>query len=221
MDRQDADPVPDGVLSTRPASAVRPEELAAVFGDRGPASRCWCQRYKLAPREFFAGFPAEERAARLREQTGCGRPDAPATSGLVAFLDDEPVGWCAVEPRPAYPGMLRNQRVPWLGRAEDRTDPGVWAITCVLVRVGYRRRGVGRALARAAVDHARDRGADAVEAYPLTVTAVLAEELHVGTVAMLTAAGLAEVGRPTPRRAVLRLDLRPGVSGPRAGGTAR
>ena len=199
----------DGVLSTRPASAVRPDQLAAVFGERGPASRCWCQRYKLAPGEFFAGFPAEERAARLREQAACGRPDAAASSGLVAVLDDEPVGWCAVEPRPAYPGMVRNQRVPWLDRTEDRSDPGVWAITCVLTRPGYRRRGVGRALVRAAVDLAREQGALAVEGYPLTVTTVLTEELHVGTVAMFSAAGLTEVGRPTPRRAVMRLDFQP------------
>ena len=203
------EPVPDGVLSTRPAHAVRPDELAAVFGDRGPAARCSCQRYKLAPGEFFAGFPAEERAARLRAQTACGQPEAATTSGLVAFLGDEPVGWCAVEPRPAYPGLVRNQRVPWLGRTEDRTDPGTWAVTCVLARAGYRRRGVGRALVRAAVDYAREQGATAVEGYPVTVTNVLDEELHVGTVAMFTAAGLIEVGRPTPRRAVLRLDLRP------------
>ena len=209
MTRRGPEAVPDGALSTRPASAVQPDELVAVFEDRGPASRCWCQRYKLAPGEFFAGFPAEERAARLREQTACGRPDAPSTSGLVAFLDDEPVGWCAVEPRPAYPGMVRNQRVPWLGRTEDRSDPGVWAVTCVLVRAGYRRRGIGRALVRAAVDAARDGGATAVEGYPVAVPNVLDEELHVGTVAMFTAAGLAEVGRPTPRRAVLRLELGP------------
>ena len=128
------------VLTVRPANEVTWDELAAVFGRRGPASRCFCHRYKLAPRESFAGFPAQERAHRLREQTDCGRPDADRTSGLVAFdAGGEPVGWCAVEPRPAYPGLVRNQRVPWLDRSEDRTDAGVWAVTCVLTRAGHRR----------------------------------------------------------------------------------
>jgi len=194
-------------LTVRPASEVARDDLAAVFGTRGTASRCFCQRYKLAPGEFFAGFPAEERAHRLREQTDCGRPDADRTSGLVAFDGGEPVGWCAVEPRSAYPGLVRNQRVPWLDRSEDRADAGVWAVTCVLTRAGHRKRGVGRALVRAAVEFARDRGARAVEGYPVTVAGVLDEERHVGTVAMFTAAGLVEVGRPTPRRAVLRLDF--------------
>ena len=93
------------MTATKPAISVRPaneaswEDLQTVFGTRGPASRCQCQRYKLRPREFFAGFPAEERAGRLREQTDCGHPASDTTSGLVAYLDGEPAGWCAVEPR--------------------------------------------------------------------------------------------------------------------------
>lgn len=39
-------------------------------------------------------------------------------------------------------------------------------ITCFLTRTGFRRRGVSRALARAAVDFARERGARAIEGYP-------------------------------------------------------
>ena len=39
----------------------------------------------------------------------------------------------------------------------------------------------------------------------MTTTAAIAEELHVGTVATFAAAGLTEVGRPTTRRAVMRI----------------
>src|SRR5690606_29214018 len=119
----------------------------------------------------------------------CGHPESGTTSGLVAYLDGEPVGWCAVEPRPAYTGLVRNNRVPWEGRAEDKTDGGVWAVTCFLTRAGFRKRGVGRALARAAVDFARERGARAIEGYPITTKNVISEELHVGTVAMFAGAG--------------------------------
>jgi GNAT superfamily N-acetyltransferase len=76
---------------------------------------------------------------------------------LVAYLDDDPVGWCAVEPRTAYEGLIRNNRVPWTDRTEDKTDPSVWAVTCLFTRVGFRRRGISRALAAAAVDFARSR----------------------------------------------------------------
>jgi GNAT superfamily N-acetyltransferase len=97
--------------------------------------------------------------------------------------------------------------VPWVGREEDKADASVWAVTCLFVRAGFRRRGVSRALARAAVAHARARGARAVEGYPITTTDVISEELLVGTVGVFAAAGLSEVSRPTPRRVVMRLEL--------------
>lgn len=190
-----------------PVNEVSWGDLEAVFGVRGAASRCQCQRYRLHRRESFGSFPVEERAARLRDQTDCGHPTSGQTSGLLAYLDDEPVGWCAVAPRAAYEGLVRNQRVPWEGRSEDKGDASVWAITCVLARVGFRRRGVGRALAVAAVEHARAQGARAVEAYPITTKDVISEELHVGTVGMFADAGLVEVSRPTLRRMVMRLDF--------------
>ncbi len=194
-------------FSVAPANEASCADLQTVFGTRGPGSRCQCQRYKLRPRESFASFPAEERAFRLRQQTDCGRHQSDTTSGLVACLDGEPAGWCAVEPRPAFTGLLRNNRVPWSGRAEDKTDDSVWAVTCVFTRAGFRRRGVSRALAEAAVDFARERGARAIEAYPMITTDVILEELHVGTRSIFAAAGFFQVSRPTPRRVVMRIDF--------------
>lgn len=194
-------------LSIVPANEVSWEDLQTVFGSRGQASRCQCQRYKLRPRESFASFPVEERAHRLRQQTDCGHPRSGTTSGLVAYLMGEPVGWCAVEPRTAYEGLVRNHRVPWEGRAEDRTDDSVWVVTCFLTRAGFRKRGISRALARAAVDFARERGARAIEGYPMTTKDVILEELHVGTEGVFADAGFTEVSRPTSRRVVMRSDF--------------
>jgi GNAT superfamily N-acetyltransferase len=194
-------------VAVRPANEASCEDLQTVFGTRGPGWRCQCQRYKLAPRESFASFPVEERAFRLRQQTDCGHVGSTTTSGLVAYLDGEPVGWCAVEPRSGYPGLVRNYRVPWLERSEDKADDTVWALTCVFARAGFRRRGVSRALVEAAVGFARQRGARAIEGYPMTTTDVIDEELHVGTVSTFAAAGFTEVVRPTLRRAVMRIDF--------------
>jgi GNAT superfamily N-acetyltransferase len=194
-------------LTIVPANKASWEDLQTVFGTRGQAARCQCQRYKLRPRESFRSFPVEERAFRLRRQTDCGHPESETTSGLVAYLDGEPVGWCAVEPRSEYEGLLRNNRVPWDGRSEDKTDDSVWAVTCLLARVGFRKRGISRALARAAVDFALERGARAIEGYPMTTKNVIAEELHVGTEGVFADAGFTEVSRPTLRRIVMRIDF--------------
>jgi GNAT superfamily N-acetyltransferase len=197
-------------LSIVPANRAACEDLQTVFGARGSAAICQCQRFKLAPREAFKSHPAEERALRLRAQTNCGQPRATTTSGLVAYLDGEPVGWCAVEPRPAYQGLLRVFRVPWEGRSEDKTDESVWAVTCVFARAGFRRGGIGYALARASVDFARERGARALEAYPMLTQPGLEitwGEFHMGTRSIFAAAGFMEVSRPTLRRVVMRIDF--------------
>jgi GNAT superfamily N-acetyltransferase len=194
-------------ISIVPANEASWDDLQTVFGTRGQGARCHCQRYKLRARESFRSFPVEERAFRLREQTDCGHPESDTTSGLVAYLDGEPVGWCAVEPRTAYEGLVRNSRVPWEGRAEDKADDSVWAVTCLFTRAGFRKRGVSRALARAAVDFARERGARAIEGYPMTTKNVIAEELHVGTEGVFADAGFTEVSRPALRRIVMRVDF--------------
>ena len=137
-----------------PANEASWEDLQAVLGTRGDTFRCQCQRYKMRPGEAWASFPVEERADRLRAQTRCGQPKSDTTSGLVAYLDGEPVGWCAVEPRAAYPRLRSKCRVPWEGRSEDKSDASVWAVTCFVTRAGFRRRGVSRALARAAAGFA-------------------------------------------------------------------
>lgn len=192
-----------------PANEATWEDLQAVFGTRGDAARCQCQWFKILERDWRS-VPVEERAHRLREQTECGHPESATTSGLVAYLDGEPVGWCAVEPRTAYPGLLRVYRVPWEGRDEDKADDSVWSVTCFVTRAGYRRRGVSFALARAAVDFARQRGARALEGYPMITHPgqdITWGELHVGSRSVFEAAGFTEVTHPTPRRVVMRIDF--------------
>jgi GNAT superfamily N-acetyltransferase len=193
-----------------PANEASWEDLQAVLGTRGDPSKCQCQRYKLRPREAFSKFPVEERAHRLRTQTECGHPNSKTTSGLVAYLDGEPVGWCAVEPRTAYHGLMRNFRVPWEGRDEDKADDTTWSVTCFVTRAGYRRRGISYELARAAVDFARERGARALEGYPMIThpgQEITWGELHVGSRSIFAAAGFVEVSHPTPRRVVMRIDF--------------
>lgn len=200
-----ADATRTGELTILPANEATWNHIQAVFGGRGDPARCWCQRYKMQPRESWASVGRDELAVRLRQQTGCGHPEADATSGLVAYLGGEPVGWCAVEPRNGYARLLRNSRVPWEGRDEDKADASVWAVTCFVTRTGFRKRGVASALVRAAVEFAKQHGARALEGYPTGKDAILGD--HVGTAHMFEAAGFTEVSRPTLRRLVMRIDF--------------
>ena len=196
-------------ITVVPANQASWEDLRTVFG-RSDASRCNCQRWKVGRYEWTP-MPIEERAELLRAETGCGDPAAPTTSGLVAYLDGEPVGWCAVEPRTAYELLLTNRSpVPWKGRDEDRADGSVWAVTCFFTRVGFRHRGVSAALAAAAVDFARERGARAIEGYPMITQSgkeITWGEMFVGSRNAFADAGYQEVSHPTLRRVVMRIDF--------------
>jgi GNAT superfamily N-acetyltransferase len=198
---------PEVQITVMPANMASWEDLQTIFGSRGAAAGCQCQRYKLAPRESFRSTPVEERADRLRRQADSGHPESGTTSGLVAYIDGEPAGWCAVEPRSAYTGLARVFKVPWEGRDEDKADSSVWAVTCFVTRKGFRKRGISRALARVAADFARESGAHAIEGYPIVTTDVIIEELHVGTTSVFADAGFTEVSHPTPRRVVMRIDF--------------
>lgn len=184
------------------------EDLVAIFGTADYACRCRCQRLKI-PGWIWRDSSQDQRNAMFQEQTACGDQDANSTSGLVAYLDDEPVGWVAVEPRVAYP-KLRGSRIPWSGRNEDKDDAGVWAVTCLVVRKGYRGRGLTYPLARATVDYARERGALALEAYPMITQPgkeITWGELNVGARQVFEEAGFTEITHPTPRRVVMRIDF--------------
>jgi GNAT superfamily N-acetyltransferase len=190
-------------------------DLRAIFGTSDYCGRCYCQRFKTRG-WFWDAATDEQRREQLRVQANCSDPSGAAvTTGLVAYLNAcgaarEPVGWVAVEPRVAYPRLLGLPTV-WKGRAgEDKDDDSVWAVTCFVVRRGYRKRGVTYALAAAAVGYARANGARAIEGYAMITQPgreVTWGELHVGARQVFADAGFAEVSRPSVRRAVMRIDF--------------
>lgn len=201
-------PVAADQLTIVPANEASWDDLVAIFGTTDYAGQCQCQRFKVL-QWIWRDSTQEERTAMLRAQTACGHPGAASTSGLVGYVDDEPAGWVAVEPRTAYP-KLRTSRVPWSGRDEDKDDDDVWAVTCFVVRKGYRGRGLTYPLARATIDFARSHGARALEGYPMLTEPgkeITWGEVHVGARQVFEDAGFVEVTHPTKRRVVMRIDL--------------
>ena len=187
-----------------PISETPWADVEQVFGTRGDPAGCWCQYFKMPGAEWRA-TSREAKSARLHEQTERGNPPP----GLIAYLDGEPVGWCAVEPRTSYPRILRSRMVA-LASSEPRDDQSVWAVTCFVVRVDYRRRGVSTALIAGAVDWARENGAKAIEGYPVDSAVrpkASSAELYHGTVGLFESAGFTAAAAPIPGRALMRLEL--------------
>ncbi|MCW5875436.1 MAG: GNAT family N-acetyltransferase [Anaerolineales bacterium] len=200
----------ESALTILPANQASWDDLIAILGPaRCHGKPCYCQRFKIHERNWRL-VGDEERADRLRAQTHCSDAQASQTSGLVAYLGDEPVGWCAVEPRPVYENLMLRKWL-WVGREdEDENDESVWAVTCFIVRNGYRRRGFTYALALAAVDFARQRGARALEAYSMIThpgKTITWGELHVGSYNIFEEAGFRKISQPSKRRIIMRIDF--------------
>ena len=79
----------------------------------------------------------------------------------MTYLDGTPVGWCSISPRSQIPRLENSKLI----RPVD--DVPVWSIICVVVRGGYRRKGVIGHLLEGAVEYAASKGAPAVEAHPV------------------------------------------------------
>lgn len=188
--------------------ALTPERFGDVvdlFGTRGDPSWCWCQ-YFVTTGEAYRHSSEDNRRA-LESQAA----DDPSP-GLIAYAGGTPVGWVQLGPRTAYPRLCGNRALLSV-TGDDIADPGVWAVTCFVVRVGHRRKGVGEGLLRAAVRSARAAGARVLEGHPVDVAArpsgrVSSAELYHGAASTFVANGFTEVGRTSPHRPVMRLRLR-------------
>jgi len=124
--------------------------------------------------------------------------------GLIAYRHNEPVGWCAVEPREAYPVLARS---PVLKPVDDRA---VWSVTCFFVARQHRGTGLTLELLGAAARHARKHGARILEGYPVEPRSDRLPDFSAftGLPAVFARAGFAEVARRSARRPIMRLALR-------------
>jgi GNAT superfamily N-acetyltransferase len=193
-----SDPIKITVVPATPEQWADVQTLLGGDGDRG----CWCQYWRQTSSDFSKLGPGGGRRA-LREQL-----DAGIAPGVIAYIDDEPAGWCGFGPRAEMGRLVRSRTIPLID------DLPVWSIFCFKVRVGYRRRGVATALLQGAIDYARAHGAPGLEAYPIDPAGQRLDVAfsYVGFTQMFEAAGFEQVvetdshtaGRP---RILMRRDL--------------
>jgi GNAT superfamily N-acetyltransferase len=188
-------------IQVRVVDRDRWDDLAALFGPSGAYSGCWCMWWRVSGPEFRSNGNAGNRTAFQ------GLVDRGEPVGLLAYLGAEPVGWCAVAPRPAYRRILRSPAL----KPDRPDDASVWSVTCFYIGRRHRRTGVAGALLDAALRHAGEQGAATVEGYPVDTTAgprPAAAELYTGTVGLFARAGFTVHKRPTSgRRVVMRRDV--------------
>lgn len=177
-----------------PLAPERWADLEALFGERGACGGCWCMYWRLPAAQYQAGKGQTNRDA-LRKLV-----DGGLASGILAYADGRPIGWCAVEPRSSFV-RLNASRV-----LKSPDEQPVWCAPCLFVHKDYRRQGVSARLLRAAVALAKSRGAKIVEGYPVIPRRenMPAAFAWTGTLASFVAAGFTECVRNSPVRPIMR-----------------
>jgi GNAT superfamily N-acetyltransferase len=187
-------------LRFAPLSPATWPDFEQLFGERGACGGCWCMWWRLK-RSVFDRQKGEGNRRAMKALV-----DAGARPGILAYLGDAPVGWCAVAPREEYPVLGRSRIL----KPVDETP--VWSVVCFFIAKEHRGQGVSVALLRAAVDHVRRNKGKVVEGYPVeprqdTMPAAFA---WTGLASAFRRAGFEECARRSATRPIMRYVIRGG-----------
>ncbi len=173
-------------LEINPLTRDRWNDIATLFATSQVTRLCWCMWPRVPQGDMYART-AEQNQRGLHAIVDEGR-----VPGLLAYVEGQPVGWCSVGPRRDY------------GRFFSETDAEpVWLVACLFLAHSYRGHGVGMALLEAAVAHAAEQGAVAVEGLPRGWRADDPATLE-GLIRMYRRAGFQDVRDPEAPAAMRR-----------------
>jgi len=187
-----------------PLTRDRWVDVTGLFDEGGDPKTCSCMFWRVRSKDWSFANAAEAREG-FRALVDADHDPAP---GLLAYADGRVVGWVSVAPRQDY-GRLVNSRVR--PAIDDRP---VWSIVCFVVSRSARGQGLTNRLLDAAMDYAVERGAPALEAYPVDVGdgRVPAAVGYTGLLSTFLAAGFEVVHQidspqATVRRVIVRREV--------------
>lgn len=165
-------------------------DFERLFESRGGPKACWCMVWRATPEE------AKRTDGASRKDAMAKRITAGVPVGLLGYIDEEPIAWCSVAPRSTYRRLVDD----------ESSDEGIWSIACFFVVRRLRGQGMAQRIIKAAIEHARSRGATIVEAYPVDPDSP--SYRFMGFVPVFERAGFCEVGRAGTRRYVMQLRIK-------------
>lgn len=173
-----------------PVTGENLADLLRFSQEHGKFRYCSCMRWRMTSSEYQRSTK-EERIVALADSARAGEP-----TGILAYLDKLPVGWCSIAPRQIYEGLERYRALPRLD------EEPVWAVVCFFVDSRFRRSGMTRGLLKAAVAYAGSQGARIVEGYPVDPGAK--SYTYMGSPATFRSAGFRDVTPAGQKRPVFR-----------------
>jgi GNAT superfamily N-acetyltransferase len=173
------------------------QDFEQLFGPRGACGGCWCMYWRLTRSQF------NDQQGELNRRNIKALVDSGRIPGILAYMDDEPVGWCSIAAREEFPALARSRIL------KPVDEQPVWSVVCFFVTRHKRRMGLTVELLKAAVEYARSNGAKIIEGYPVEPKQGKAPDVFVftGLASAFKQADFTEVLRRSETRPIMRLNL--------------
>jgi len=183
-------------LVFHPLTKDRWSDFELLFGKRGACGGCWCMFWRLKRSEF------NEQKGEGNKQSMFQIVQSGEVPGIIAYIDNQPVGWCSVAPREQFSALDRS-------RIFKRVDEKpVWSVTCFFIAKPFRKSGLTVELLKYAIQYCRERGAAIIEGYPVQPKQASMPDVFAwnGFVSAFQKAGFTEVARRSETRPIMRFE---------------
>ena len=186
-----------GNLTFKPLTRETWKGFEKLFGANGACGGCWCMTWRLSNAEYNTSKGAGNKA-KMKAVVNRGE-----AIGIIAYIDEEPKGWCAVAPREKYIRLLKSRAL------KPIDDKLVWSVSCFFMHKAYRRKGLSVPLLKAAIEYARSLGATIIEGYPVEPKNNKMPDVFAwtGILASYVKVGFTEEKRNSPTRPIVRYYL--------------
>ncbi len=131
--------------------------ILKLFTAKGACGGCWCMYWRLPHGgKLWEDNKGDKNKRAFKRLIQAGR-----VHGCLAFVGDDPVGWCCLGPRQDFP------RLETVRALQHQWDDSTWSVTCFYISTSWRRQGIASALLEHGVALAKKLGAKKLEGYPV------------------------------------------------------
>lgn len=126
---------------------------------RGVSGGCWCTFHQCSSSQFQK-MQREERRDFHKQRVFGG-----VSTGVIYYLDEQPVAWCEFGEAQLFEQINRNRAYQKLELPiEEKPE---WRICCIFTDKDYRKEGLSKKVLSAALTLIEEMGGGKVEAFPL------------------------------------------------------
>ncbi|MEP7167945.1 MAG: GNAT family N-acetyltransferase [Bacteroidota bacterium] len=184
-------------LIVHPLDKSRWNDFVKLFGERGACGGCWCMSWRLKSSDFEKTKSKKNKEA-IQKIVNSGEP-----SGVIGYVNQEPVAWCAVAPREKLI-RLENSRV-----LKPIDDKPVWSVTCFFINKKFRRQGLSVEMLKGVIDYCKNQEVKIIEAYPSELKKELPDVfVWTGIASAFAKAGFKEAARNSKTRPIMRFTIK-------------